>query len=203
MRLVYELAGQSKGLHYGADAVLDWHQDGSSYQAMLEISAFLLGSRSQTSSGRIGVQGLLPERFVDRARRERVTEFDHLAGQVRTGAGDSATAMPDGTQDRLSVFIQLAVRLASLEQPPRMGDSWTLPVAASRAIEPWTFDWRGTEALELPGGRITSWHLVRQARQPGETRVDIWLAPGLGFLPARLRLQQANGDSMDQRLLRH
>jgi hypothetical protein len=199
MRLRYELSGRSKGLSYSADAVLDWRQDGQRYQAMLEISAFLVGSRSQTSSGHLGPEGLQPERFVDRARRERVTQFDHAAGLARTEAG-SALNMPAGTQDRLSVFIQLALKLSGRDAPAA-GESWTLPVAGSRAIESWTFDWLGVEALALPDGPMLTWHLERKPAPGGSTRVDIWLAPELGWLPARLRLQQDN-DSIDQRLRR-
>lgn len=197
MRLRYELSGRSKGLSYSADAVLDWRQDGQRYQAMLEISAFLVGSRSQTSSGSLGPEGLRPERFVDRARRERVTQFDHEAGLVRAEA--DALAMPAGTQDKLSVFIQLALELSGRDAPAP-GESWTLPVAGSRAIESWTFDWLGIEELALPDGPMPAWHLERKAAA-GATRVDIWLAPELGWLPARLRLQQ-DADSIDQRLRR-
>lgn len=202
-RLIYELAGQTKGLPFSADAMLDWRQDGRTYQARMEVSAFLVGSRSQTSSGRIGSQGLQPERFSDRARREKITLLDQAAGLVRHEPGGSTLAMPAGTQDRLSVFIQLGLQMAALEHVPKRGDSWTIPVAATRAIEQWTFRWRGKENLALPAGQIMTWHLERPAQQAGETRVDIWLAPELNYLPARLRLQQENGDSIDQRLLRH
>lgn len=202
IRLTYELRGQSKGLNYGADAVLDWNQDGMRYQAMMEVSAFLIGSRSQTSNGHLDASGLVPERFVDRARRERITQFDHEAGLARSESAGAALSIPDGTQDRLSVFMQLAIRLSGLEHPPAPGDSWTMPVAASRAVEQWTFEWLGAEVLQLPSGQILTWHLERQPLHPGEIRIDAWLAPELGFMPARLRLQQDNGDSMDQRLLR-
>jgi hypothetical protein len=200
--LLYELAGQSKGLHFSADAVLDWQAIDQTYQARMEVSAFLIGSRSQTSSGRIGSSGLQPERFSDRARREKITLFDHEAGLVRHEPGGKTLEMPAGIQDRLSVFIQLAMEMAALEQAPSPGDSWTIPVAATRTIEQWTFRWRSREELNLPAGRIMTWHLQRQVQQAGETRVDIWLAPELGFMPARLRLQQENGDIIDQRLLR-
>jgi Protein of unknown function (DUF3108) len=203
IRLHYELAGQSKGLNFSADALLDWRHDSRTYQARMEISAFLVGSRSQTSSGRISSQGLQPERFSDHSRRERITLFDHAAGLIRHEPGGGTLEMPAATQDRLSVFIQLALQMAGLEHEPKAGDSWTILVAATRAIEHWTFRWRGTEDLALPNGRIVAWHLQREATKAGETRVDIWLAPELGFMPARLRLQQENGDSIDQRLLRH
>ena len=202
IRLGYELTGQIRGLRYSADAVLDWRQDGRDYQAQMDVSAFLIGSRSQTSTGRISARGLQPGRFVDRSRRDRITEFDHEGGLVRTPASDHGLAMPDGIQDRLSVFVQIAIELSALSQPPGPGDRWTLPVAASREIERWTFDWQGVEVLELPAGRLLTWHLARQPLSAGETRIDIWLAPELGLMPARLRLLQENGDSMDQRLLR-
>lgn len=202
-RLFYEVTGQNKGLRYSAEAVLDWHHDERTYQAMLEISAFLVGSRRQTSSGRLGPEGLQPELFVDRARRERETRFDHGAGLVRNGTGGTDLPMPAGTQDKLSVFLQLALRLSQLGSQPAPGDHWTLPVAASRTIESWTFDWHGTEALDLPAGRLLGWHLERKPQQAGEVAVELWLAPELGYLPVRLRLVQDNGDSMEQRLTRH
>lgn len=202
-RLFYEVAGQSKGLRYNAEAVLDWRHDGRHYQAMMEISAFLIGSRSQTSSGLLGAEGLEPERFVDRARRERETRFDHETGLVRNGTGGIDLPMLTGTQDKLSVFLQLALRLGQLTSQPAPGDHWTLPVAASRAIESWTFDWRGTEELDLPAGRLQAWHLERKPQQAGEVGVELWVAPELGYLPVRLRLIQDNGDSIEQRLSRH
>lgn len=202
-RLFYEVEGQSKGLRYSAKAMLDWHHDGRQYQAMMEISAFLVGSRSQTSKGLLGPEGLTPERFVDRARRERETRFDHEAGLVRNGMGGTDLPMPAGTQDKLSVFLQLAMQLGQLASQPVPGDHWTVPVAASRAIENWSFDWRGSEELDLPAGRLPTWHLQRKPQQAGEVGIELWLAPGLGYLPVRLRLVQDNGDSIEQRLSRH
>ncbi len=190
-------------MRFSATAMLDWNHDGQNYQAMMEISAFLVGSRSQTSSGLLGPEGLKPERFVDRARRERETRFDHAAGLVRHGAGGTDLPMPAGTQDKLSVFLQLALRLGQLASQPEPGDQWTVPVAATRAIENWTFDWRGTEELELPAGRLLTWHLQRKPQQAGEVGIELWLAPELGHLPVRLRLVQDNGDNIEQRLSRH
>ena len=200
-RLQYEVEGHSKGLRYGANAVLDWRQDGELYQATLEVSAFLLGSRSQSSSGRLDAGGLRPERFLDRARRDRLTLFDHETGQVRQDSG-SPRPMPPGTQDKLSVFLQLALQLAALGRTPTPSERWTLPVAASNTVESWTFDYRGSEVLSLPAGPITAWHFESQPHGPGETTVELWLAPELGLLPVRLRLSQDNGDSVDQRLSR-
>ena len=42
--------------------------------------------------------------------------------------------------------------------------------------------------------------LERDARQDGDQRVEIWLAPLLGHLPVRLKIAQVGGDYLDLRL---
>ena len=73
-------------------------------------------------------------------------------------------------------------------------------MAGSSTVESWAFDYLGSEELSLPAGLITAWRFERQSHGPGETAVELWLAPELGLLPVRLRLSQDNGDSVDQRL---
>jgi hypothetical protein len=41
---------------------------------------------------------------------------------------------------------------------------------------------------------------VRHPRKEYDTRVELWLARTLDYLPARLRITQANGDVADQQL---
>ncbi len=202
LRLNYAVEGQARGLGYNASATLDWRQDGERYEARMEISAFLLGSRSQTSSGRLGADGLRPERFVDRARRERVTVFDQGAGRVFQQDSGATIALTAGAQDKLSVFVQLAARLAALPRPPAVGEALVLPVAASAAIESWRFRFEGAEEQKLPAGDFPSWKFSRAPLQAGDAALELWVAPSLAFLPVRLRLSQDNGDSVDQRLSR-
>ena len=45
--------------------------DASQYDLRFEVSAFLNGSRVQTSQGQLGPQGLSPKRFSDKSRSER------------------------------------------------------------------------------------------------------------------------------------
>jgi hypothetical protein len=54
------------------------------------------------------------------------------------------------------------------------------------------------ETLELPGGTVQALKLTRNPRQPYDQQVDIWLAPTLGYLPARIRILESNGDFIDQ-----
>jgi hypothetical protein len=202
LRLSYVIEGQSRGLGYSAGATLDWRQDGQRYEAQMEIRAFLLGSRSQTSTGRLDADGLQPERFVDRARRQRITVFDRAAGQLRQEDAGASFALTSGVQDKLSVFLQLAAQLAALPQAPPTGLSLIMPVAASSALEAWQFRFEAVEDLDLPAGHFLTWKFSRAPLRAGDAGLELWAAPALAFLPVRIRLQQDNGDSVDQRLSR-
>ncbi|MGH6637034.1 MAG: DUF3108 domain-containing protein, partial [Polaromonas sp.] len=59
-RLDYKMTGSIKGLTYHASAELGWHNAGSSYDASIRVSAFLVGSRSMASTGQVSAEGLAP-----------------------------------------------------------------------------------------------------------------------------------------------
>ena len=200
LRLKYGITGEVKGLSYQAGGELLWAHDGQNYEARLEVSAFLLGSRVQGSRGRITPEGLQPLRFSDRSRRERTAEFDHALGQVRFSEGAPSAPLVLGMQDQLSVFLQLASLLASQPASYPPGTELTLQVADYRKAESWRFVVNEEETLRLPGGEVATRKLSRIVN-PGadELRVELWLAPSLGWLPARLRVSQPSGDYIDQR----
>src|SRR3989344_2862329 len=81
-RLAFDVSGQAKKFAYSARAELLWQHDGSRYEARQEISAFLVGSRTQRSVGAITAQGLLPEKFSDKSRSEQAAHFDYAKGRV-------------------------------------------------------------------------------------------------------------------------
>lgn len=198
VRWHYSVQGRSKGISYNAEAQLHWQIQDTHYQASLEMRLFLLGSRRQTSSGEVGPHGLQPHFFMDQARKERRIAFDWT--QHSASSGDATFALPTGTQDRLSLFMQLSGWLA-LEKPvPPPGHSWTVPVAGFGQVEPWVFRFEGVEPLTLPAGNVLTWKLTRQARHERDQQVELWFAPALHHLPVRIRLSQAGGDEVDQQL---
>lgn len=200
LRLSYGIQGEVKGLSYQAGGELLWAHDGQNYEARLEISAFLLGSRVQHSRGRITPEGLQPQRFSDRSRRERTAEFDYPQALVHFSEGTPDAPLTAGLQDQLSIFMQFASLLASQPASYPPGTEVTLQVADYRRATPWRFVVDGEETLRLPGGEVNT-RKVSRVVQAGadELRVELWLAPSLGWLPARLRLSQPNGDYIDQR----
>ena len=200
VRLAFDVSGQAKKFNYNASAELLWQHDGSRYEARQEISAFLVGSRSQSSVGQITAQGLQPERFADRSRSERAAHFDHAQGRVTFSANTPQAAVGPGAQDRLSVFIQLGAMLAA--DPGRFvpGTQVTLTTVSARSADRWAFAIEGQETLDLPAGPTLAWKLQRLPRGDYDQKAELWLAPDLGYMPVRIRLTQANGDFADLRL---
>ncbi len=197
VRLTYEVKGQAKKFDYTARAELLWQHDGSRYEARQEVSAFLIGSRTQRSTGLVTAQGLQPERFGDRSRSEQAAHFDYAQGRVTFSANTPQAAIGPGAQDRLSMFIQLAAMLAA--DPARYvpGTQITLTTVSARNADRWTFSIEAPETLHLPVGATPTLKLLRLPRRDYDQKAELWLAPGLGYLPARIKLTQSNGDFAD------
>ncbi len=198
LRLKYTVQGEIKGLPYRAGGSLTWQHDGRQYDARLEMHLFLIASRSQHSQGLLGPEGLQPLRFTDRVRKDRVVEFDRQQGRLRFSEGTAPVALEDGVQDQLSVFMELGRRLAAQPALHQPGTSLRLPVAGVHGPDTWQFVVDGPERLQLPGGEQQTLKLTRLPPRPDALRAELWLAPALGWLPARIRLTQGNGDVVDQ-----
>jgi hypothetical protein len=200
--LVYEVSGTVKGLAYQAQATLDWTREADRYEARLAVRLPLLGSRVQTSAGRVDATGLVPERFGDKARSEKAAHFDHAQQRIRFSANTPDAELQPGAQDRLSLFLQLAARLNAAPQPVQAGQLIELQVAGTSDAQPWRFRVGDEETLTLPAGDLRVRQLVREPREPRDSRVELWLAPELAHLPVRIRIEQHTGDQIDQRLSR-
>ena len=199
-RLAFDVSGQAKRFAYSARAELLWQHDGSRYEARQEVSAFLVGSRTQSSVGQITPQGLRPERFSDRARSEQAAHFDHAQGRVTFSANTPEAAVGPGAQDRLGLFIQLGALLAADPGRFKPGTQITLTTVSARSADRWTFTVEGPETLDLPAGLTPALKLQRLPRKDYDQKAELWLAPALGYLPVRIKLTQANGDFADLQL---
>jgi hypothetical protein len=105
-----------------------------------------------------------------------------------------------GAQDRLSVVLQLGALMA--------GDPGRYPpdsVIAVQTVGPsdaeiWTFTVSGEEQVAVQAGEFTARRLTRNPRKPFDDKIELWLAPDLGYLPVRIRQTQSNGDFIDLQL---
>ncbi|MDR3014689.1 MAG: DUF3108 domain-containing protein [Delftia acidovorans] len=199
-RLSFAVTGQAKRFNYSASAELVWRHANGQYQASQEVSLFLLGSRSQTSEGRITDRGLEPSRFNDKARKEQSAQlaFDQNLAHFSTGAPDAPIA--PGAQDRLSVFLQLSALLAAAPQRYPAGTQISFITVSARRADRWTFRVGETETLDLPSGSTQALRLDKIAAAGDDQQASLWLAPSLQYLPVRIRLTQDNGDFADLQL---
>ena len=197
-RLKYDIVGSVRGIDYHASGELLWRHDGSKYDARLQIGAFLLGSRVQTSRGQITDQGLMPKRFSDKVRSEVAAHFEWDKGKIIFSANSPEAPLQPGAQDHLSAFIQLASLLASQPTGIARGNTIELQAVGAREASVWRFELGGFERLKLPGGELDALKLTRPPTHAYDLRAELWMAPALGWLPARIRLSQENGDFVDQ-----
>jgi len=200
VRLQYKVIGLSKNMNYHANAELAWKTDGESYQAVMKISAFLIGSRSMTSVGKVTASGLAPTRFADKFRSELAAHFEADKGKIIFSANTPDAPWIDGVQDRVSVFLQLGGMLAAHPAGYPPGSNITFLTIGPREADSWTFVIDGDEALDLMDTPMTALKLTRKPRKEFDQKVEIWFAPSLGYLPVRSRITQQNGDFIDQQL---
>ena len=185
---------------YSLNSELLWQHNGDRFEAELAYRAFGQ-SRVQTSRGELTPQGLAPIRFSDKFRTELAAHFNRQLGKVTFSANTPDAPLLAGAQDRVSILIQLATLIASA--PERYPEATTLAIQTigPRDADTWLFTVEREETLTLPGGEQATLKLVRNARQAFDQKVELWLAPGLGYLPARIRITESNGDYVDQQWL--
>lgn len=196
-------------------ARLIWRPDGAVYALRMEREIDgrqLAGSRSE---GRLDPQGLSPQRFTQqRAGRPGQAPRDAAAtnfrrseepgqGQISFSASAELVPMPDGVQDRISWWLQLAAVVAAAPQRFQPGANLRMNVVGLRgeAME-WVFEVLDEAALDLPVGRINrSLHLRRAAFGPYSGEIDLWLDPARHYLPVRLVFAQTDGRGWELQLL--
>jgi len=169
------------------EAVLDWRPEADGRYSLRLTRR--IGDRTLPaleSLGRTGSAGLAPERFaLQRGGQDRqAVNFDGARGRVSFSASPAQHDLPDGAQDRLSWWLQLAALVqASKAQATAPGGRWRVWVAGLRGeLREWTF-----EAVAAEPGEAGTLHLRRQLLGPHDPGVELWLDPQRGYWPVRLR----------------
>lgn len=192
--LHYEVSGQARGFPYRARADLLWRHDGPNYSARLEIIAILIGSRVQTSEGQVTPEGLAPQRFSDKLRREVAAHFERDKGKVTFSVNTPDVPLEPGAQDRLSVLLQLSSLLAGDPGRYPEGSVVAMQTVGPRDADVWHFVVGAEEHLSLPGGEHIARKLSREPKREFDLQVDVWLAPDMAYLPVQVKMTQSTGD---------
>ena len=199
-RLLYDVVGKYRGLTYRADGEVSWQQNSEHYKAVARVSAFLIGSRSQTTEGDITANGLEPRRFADQWRQVRAAHFNRDTGLITFSANTPDAPLLPGAQDRLSLFVQIGALLVSKPAQLAPGATVTIQTVGPRDAEPWLITAEGEERLTLPAGEVSALKFSREPRKPFDLRLELWLAPQYQYLPVRIRVTQTDGDYVEQSL---
>jgi hypothetical protein len=199
MRLRYEVSGHTRDRAVTGQAELSWQHDGRHYEAHLEVDGEGLVRRRQHSAGQITPGGLAPRRYAERARQEEAVHFERGTGRAVFSANRPPAPLQADTQDRLSLLLQLGARIAARPQAYPAGSYLEIQATTTREALIWRFQVEGTEELRLPAGHQTTLRLVRRPMGEFEPLLEVWLAPGLDYVPVRMRLTQHTGDHLDYR----
>ena len=203
IQLEFEAKGQVKGFEYTAGAQLLWRHDGSSYELTQSISMFLMGTRAQTSTGRLTDHGLEPQSFADKGRKPQTATFDVAGGTAHFSGGTPDAKITQGVQDRVSVFLQLASLIAAAPERYAPGSIITLTTSSARHADRWSFKVVGVEDLRLPVGSVQALRLEKLPSANSDLLASLWLATEYNYLPVRIRLNQGSNDYVDLRLKSH
>ncbi len=202
VRLEYRIEGKTKGIGFSGKGHLLWQPgvggDPNAYEAKLVVSHLLLGSRSQTSQGRLTRHGLAPVRFADKSRSEQAAHFVRDQGQIVFSANSPPVPLLPGAQDRLSVVLQISGLLAGNPKAYPAGRVLAIQTAGTKDAEVWQFKVVGDDTLDLPDGAMQALKLVRQPRHAYDQQIELWFAEKLAFLPVRIKWSQVGGNLVDQ-----
>ncbi|MDM0115746.1 DUF3108 domain-containing protein [Variovorax sp. J22R133] len=200
-RLSFELLGQRGQQPWkGVFGELVWLQDGNQYNAQLALKILFKTIRNQTSVGRIDANGVAPTRFSETRKTEVASHLVRDEGKVVFSTNAPTVPLLPGAQDRLSVVMQLGAMLAGDPARYPEGSKIAIQTVGPKDADVWIFNVEGTEQITVPSGEYSVRRLSRAPRSEYDYKLELWLAPELGYLPARMRQTQLDGDVIDLQL---
>jgi hypothetical protein len=106
--------------------------------------------------------------------------------------------LPDGAQDRFSMVMQLASLVRGDPAAYKPGVTRQFFVIDNNSGENWPVETIGDETIRTAQGYLETRHFKRLPRHDGDLRrIDVWLAPSLGWLPARIMQTEPNGTQFE------
>ncbi|PYE26177.1 uncharacterized protein DUF3108 [Paraburkholderia silvatlantica] len=179
---------------------IHWSSDGQRYEMVVRVPLPFVGEFSWTSRGRVDAFGLAPDQYIEKRghRPSDVTVFNRTDRQIVFTRTPNSLALPDGAQDRFSMVMQLASLVRGDPDAYKPGVTREFYVADNDSGETWPITTIGDETVSTDHGYVTARHFMRLPRREGDKRrIDVWLAPSLGWLPVRLVQTEPNGNQFE------
>jgi Protein of unknown function (DUF3108) len=194
-RVSYSAQGYYNGEFYG-NATVEWVRQGDRYQMHMDVSLGLgMYKRMATSRGRISDQGARPEQFDETVHRlfAKPRQSTVLLGeqQIEFAQGKKVDR-PAGVQDTTSQFVQLTYLFATRPELTVPGQRIEFPLAFHRNLRAYAYQVQARQVLQTVLGPLDTVHVVPRRVDPkdNELVVQLWFAPALKYLPARIRFNQ-------------
>ena len=171
-------------------AILRWQVQDGAYRLQLDRQLGDHALPGWRSIGQLTAEGLRPTRYAElRGDRDaKATNFRRDEGLISYSASSEQIALPEGVQDHISWWLQLASLMAlAAHKSLQPGQQIHLPVAGLRG-EPadWVFELIGEEPASNALVARTL-HLRRPGFSEWDGPLDVWLDPTRNFLPVVLQ----------------
>ncbi|KQR79567.1 hypothetical protein ASG35_06640 [Burkholderia sp. Leaf177] len=179
---------------------IHWINSAQHYEMVVSIPLPFVGPFVYSSKGHIDGFGIAPEQYSEqRGRRAAdITVFDRTTKQLVYTRTPNSQPLADGAQDRFSVVMQLASLVRGSPDTYKPGVVRQFSVADNDSNEIWPIETVGDENVQARDGNVQARHFTRLARRDGDRRrLDIWLAPSIGWLPVRIVQTEPNGLQME------
>jgi hypothetical protein len=196
-RLNYRLSGYFRGELYGS-ARVQWQRQDERYQTRVDIDVTLFATLVLTSQGEVTPLGLSPKVYEE--SRRAGPRGVRLADDAITLHDGRRVPRPPGVQDTASQFVELSHRFATGQESLEVGRSVNVWLARPGAVDLWTYDIVARETLQTAGlGPIETFHLKPRpiANPRGNITAEMWFAPSLQYLPARIRVNMGTDTYVD------
>ncbi|SAK40873.1 hypothetical protein AWB79_00341 [Caballeronia hypogeia] len=175
---------------------IHWTNDGQHYEMVVSIPLPFVGPYVYSSKGHIDGFGIAPEQYSEqRGRRAAdIAIFNRETKQIVYTKTPQSQPLADGAQDRFSVVMQLASLVRGAPDKYKPGVTRQFSVTDNDSNEIWPIETVGDENVQTRDGFTGARHFTRLPRKEGDRRkLDIWLAPSLGWLPVRILQTEPNG----------
>jgi hypothetical protein len=175
---------------------IHWSSDGKTYDMVVSVPVPFIGTFSYSSHGHVDAFGLAPDQYIEKRghRAEDVSIFNRTTKQIAFTKTPASLPLTDGAQDRFSMVMQLASLVRGDPDAYKPGVTRQFFVVDNDSGEIWSIETIGDETLRTQQGYVAARHFMRLPRHAGDLRrIDVWLAPSLGWLPARILQTEPNG----------
>jgi hypothetical protein len=179
---------------------IHWESDGHSYRLVVAVPLPFVGTYSYESRGRVDAFGLAPDQYIEThgRRGQDVTVFNRETKQIAFTRTPKTLALQDGAQDRFSMIMQLASLVRGAPDAYKPGVTRAFYVTDNDSGEIWPIETMGDETVRTQQGFVEARHFTRLPRHEGDRRrIDVWLAPSLGWLPVRFVQTEPNGTQVE------